>query len=301
MGCVPRWRDSVGSRRGHGLARRADRWRRPDCTCPGATTSARCPRAHARTPHHEREVVPGISVIATANRLDHDDGVDLVRFGRGIRALRHRRRWRQLDLATRCGREPVDGRPDRGRQQWRQSRPASSKRSRTRSALAPTSASTGTARRSIGCSTRPTRRSSRSSSRWHPSLPAGKSRSRSPSGSAANAARSTSLPGIAATRIVLVVEVKSVVPDIQAMLAALDRKVRLARRSPESAAGRRSPSRSCSSSARAERRDAASRRTQQTFDRRFRSARSRYAGGSTDPGRVGRRFAGCCSCQLLME
>ena len=29
--------------------------------------------------------------------------MDLIRFGRGIRALRHRRRWRQQDLAAACG------------------------------------------------------------------------------------------------------------------------------------------------------------------------------------------------------
>jgi transcriptional regulator with XRE-family HTH domain len=32
--------------------------------------------------------------------VDQDAGVDMVRFGRGIRALRIRRRWRQVDLAA---------------------------------------------------------------------------------------------------------------------------------------------------------------------------------------------------------
>jgi hypothetical protein len=49
---------------------------------------------------------------------------------------------------------------------------------------------------------------------------------------------------------VLVVEVKSVVPDVQAMLVALDRKERLAKESVEGVDGRRSRSLACSSSAR---------------------------------------------------
>ncbi len=49
------------------------------------------------------------------------------------------------------------------------------------------------------------------------------------------------------TGMVLVTEVKSVVPDSQATLFALDRKTRLARRSPANADGHVAASRDCSS------------------------------------------------------
>jgi transcriptional regulator with XRE-family HTH domain len=48
--------------------------------------------------------------------LDHDPGVDLVRFGRGFRALRIRRRWRQVDLAAAASVGPsIVARIERGR------------------------------------------------------------------------------------------------------------------------------------------------------------------------------------------
>jgi transcriptional regulator with XRE-family HTH domain len=157
----------------------------------------------------------------------HDDDVDLVRFGRGIRALRHRRRWRQLDLAKAAAvSASVVARIERG-------------------------ASSGVPARKLtavaaALGARVDLRLSWNGEALDRLLDAGHAALvevvaailrrlgwevvleatywiRGERGSI------DILAWHSATRNVLIVEIKSVVPDIQAMLAAIDRKVRLAR------------------------------------------------------------------------
>jgi transcriptional regulator with XRE-family HTH domain len=158
--------------------------------------------------------------------IDHDPGVDMVRFGRGVRALRIRRRWRQVDLAAaaRLSRSMIArielgngdsipaGKLDAvaqalgARTDLRLSWNGEALDRLLDSAHAALVESVVTRLRRAGweVATEVTfwirgERGSVDVLAWH-----------------------------AASRVVLVVEVKSVVPDVQGMLAALDRKVRLA-------------------------------------------------------------------------
>ena len=153
--------------------------------------------------------------------------MDMVRFGRGIRALRLRRRWRQIDLAAgaRVSRQLV-ARVERGlgdtvpprklqaiatalgarldiRLSWNGE--ALDRLLDGAHALLVEAVATVLRRAAWEVAVEVTfyihgERGSIDLLAWHPS-----------------------------TRVLLVVEVKSIVPDIQAMLASLDRKVRLAR------------------------------------------------------------------------
>jgi transcriptional regulator with XRE-family HTH domain len=158
--------------------------------------------------------------------LDHDSGVDMVRFGRGVRALRIRRRWRQVDLAAAASVGPsIVVRIERGRADTVPPR----KLDKVAQALG--------ARLDLRLS-------------WN-----GEALDRLLDGDHARLVEAAAahfrsagwevaaevtfwirgergsvdlLAWHAPTRMLLVIEVKSVVPDIQAMLSSLDRKTRLA-------------------------------------------------------------------------
>lgn len=151
--------------------------------------------------------------------------MDLIRFGRGIRALRLRRRWRQQDLADAAGiSRPVVARIEAGDRSVpveKLEKAAAGVGARTDLRLlwngealdrlldaAHAGLVDAVVRHLVAAgwevATEATfwirgERGSIDILAWH-----------------------------AATRMVLVIEVKSVVPDVQAMLASLDRKVRLA-------------------------------------------------------------------------
>lgn len=152
--------------------------------------------------------------------------MDLIRFGRGIRALRLRRRWRQADLATESGvSRSVVARIEVGQSAaipvGKLEKVASAVGARTDlrlnwngealdrlldAAHAGLVDSTAARLRAHGWQVAAEvtfrirgERGSVDLLAWHPSV-----------------------------RVVLVIEVKSVVPDIQSMLASLDRKARLA-------------------------------------------------------------------------
>lgn len=155
-----------------------------------------------------------------------DAGVDMVRFGRSIRALRIRRSWRQVDLAGSAEVSPsIVARIERGRAETIPPR----KLDKVAQALG--------ARLDLRVS-------------WN-----GEAMDRLLDGDHARLVEATAarlrsagwevaaevtfwirgergsvdlLAWHAATRMLLVIEVKSVVPDIQAMLSSLDRKARLA-------------------------------------------------------------------------
>lgn len=157
---------------------------------------------------------------------DQDAAVDMVRFGRSIRALRIRRGWRQVDLADAAEVSPsIVARIERGRADTIPPR----KLDKVAQALG--------ARLDLRVS-------------WN-----GEALDRLLDGDHARLVDATAarlrragwevaaevtfwirgergsvdlLAWHAATRLLLVIEVKSVVPDIQAMLASLDRKARLA-------------------------------------------------------------------------
>jgi transcriptional regulator with XRE-family HTH domain len=158
-------------------------------------------------------------------RGDHP-AMDLIRFGRGIRALRHRRKWRQEDLAAAAGVSPtMVARVERG--------DATVQLRKLDAVAAAVGARTDLRLQFNGEAL------DRLLDAGHAALVdivAGMLRHlgwevvveatfwiRGERGSIDLLAWQ---PG---TRIVLVIEVKSVVPDLQAMLSAVDRKVRLAR------------------------------------------------------------------------
>ena len=139
---------------------------------------------------------PVVQVTVTISARAHDAARGPGPVRRGVRALRHRRGWRQQDLADaavvsrsvivrietgQAGNVPLgEGRP----------------RSPARSALDPTCASTGTAKPSIDCiDADHARLVEVVAARFFVAL-AGRLRQRSHSGSAASADRSTSSPGM---------------------------------------------------------------------------------------------------------
>jgi transcriptional regulator with XRE-family HTH domain len=169
--------------------------------------------------------VPGERRISA--RTHHPSSMDLVRFGRAVRALRHRRRWRQVDLAAAAGVSQsvvADLELGRGRRMavetYEKVAGALDARAELRLSWqgeaidrlldqdhAALVEAIAIRLRTAGWDVRTEvsfwirgERGSVDVVAWH-----------------------------AATRTVLLVEVKSVVPDVQAMLFALDRKGRLGR------------------------------------------------------------------------
>jgi transcriptional regulator with XRE-family HTH domain len=153
--------------------------------------------------------------------------MDFVRFGRGIRALRQRRRWRQTDLANAAGvGESVVTRVERGM--------GSSIAPRKLDALAQALGARLDLRLSYNGEAL-----DRLLDADHAAIVNQLAELLPPWGWEVLLEATFWIRGErgsvdllcwhSATRVVLIVEVKSVVPDVQAMLAAIDRKARLGR------------------------------------------------------------------------
>ena len=219
--------------------------------------------------------------------------MDQVRFGLALRALRRRRAWTQDQLAARAA--------CHGRRSSASSAVASttspagpSARSRLPSGPGMTSGSCGRARGWTGSWTRTMRhcRAGRplASRRGMGRHTGGDVRVRWP----ARLSRRAGIPP--STGTLLIVEVKSVVPDMQAMLSGIDRKTRAA---PILARDRGwrvgSVSRTARRAGRPDRAAARSRRIARPSTPRCRPERVRSAGGQPVTERAGSR--GSCSCR----
>jgi transcriptional regulator with XRE-family HTH domain len=211
-GCSPRWviagEGPLATWRRNGAATRLG-----DCS-PALLPGARC-----------RTSCPGLT-NRQISRVRHASGVDLVRFGRGIRALRMRRHWRQVDLAAAADvSQTIVTRIERGAADTVPLR----KVERVGAALG--------ARVDVRLNYNG-EALDRHLDAAHSQLVefvAGYLRGRGwevvleATFSIFGERGSVDVLGWhAATRSVLIVEVKSIVPDVQAMLAAIDRKGRLA-------------------------------------------------------------------------